>query len=129
MKRRRVITLFLLFVSIMVLTLEVIPHHHHNGVPCLRAVETEQADQEHHTCNKCSCECLASFYAADLNGHTHHESYCNHYPAITLFAGVVSFYLNLPEESVPIAYPVYIESLHATRVSCSIGLRAPPVFA
>lgn len=129
MKRRKVITLFLLFVSIMVLTIEVIPHHHHNGTPCLLVLETEQTDQEHGNCNKCSCDCLTSFYAADLSGHSHHESYCNHFPSIILFADLVSFYLNQPEESVPIISPVFIESLHATQVTCAVGLRAPPVFA
>lgn len=129
MKQRRAITFLLLFVSLMVLAIEAVPHHHHRGVPCFGTAETEQPNTEddgHHS--KSECDCLASFYAAEKGGHTHHESYCNHFPSITLFGDLVSFCL-MSEESIPITYSIFIESLHATHVSCAIGLRAPPVFA
>lgn len=129
MKQRNVTILFLLLVSMLMLAVEVAPHHHHNGVPCLRTSETEQSDAPLHHEGKCKCDCFTAFYAAQTNGHTHHESYCNHFPNITLLADLITSCLFLTESSTLSELPVYIENLHDVRISCPFGLRAPPVFA
>lgn len=113
----------------MMLSIEIIPHHHHNGAPCFQIAGAERPASDANHEDSHACKCLADFCAAETGGHTHHESYCNHYPSVTLLEDMLSFCLLIPEQTLFAYIPVYIESLHATIVSCSSGLRAPPAFA
>lgn len=130
MQRRKFSIWFMLLVGVMMLSIEVVPHHHHKGVPCFEIAGAEQPDSSDTDSDDThACKCIAEFYAAETGGHTHHESYCNHFPSVTLLEDMLSFCLLIPEQTLFTYIPVYIESRHATFVSCSSGLRAPPAFA
>lgn len=130
MKRRKYITLFLLFVSMLMLAVNFVPHHHHyhNGMPCFHSIEKEKKDAGTTPAKPHSCSCIDSFYAAKDTGHSHDEAYCNHFPAITLLADLITHYLFIPERTDQ-TVPIYVELLHDTHLLCNFGLRAPPVLA
>lgn len=128
MKKRKGITFFVLFVSILMLAINVVPHHHHyhNGMPCFHSLEKE-GDTSHSTPSQPHrCSCIDSFYAAENQGHTHHESYCNHFPAVVLFADLLTCCLFIPDRIIEPDFPIYIETLHDVHILCNFGLRAPP---
>lgn len=127
MEKRKGILVFLLFVSMLILAIDVLPHHHHAGVPCLQPVETETPVS--HSQVPSACSCIDAFYAASNIDDTLHEFYCNHYPATTLLAQILTCCLLIPERIVVPEKPVYIENLHDTHVLCQFGLRAPPAQA
>lgn len=129
MKQRKITILFLFLVSLFMLAAEVVPHHHHEGAPCFRVAETEQSDSPFHHGGNCECDCFTALYEAQNNAHSHHESYCNHFPSITLLANLITSCLFLSESVSPSELPVYIENLHGVWISCATGLRAPPVSA
>lgn len=129
MKERRYIGLCLLFVSMLMLAVNIVPHHHHyhNGMPCFHSIEKETKTCDDVPSKPHHCSCIDSFYAAENQGHTHHETYCNHFPAVTLFTDLITCCLFIPERILSSEIPIYIEALHDTHVLCDFGLRAPPV--
>lgn len=131
MKKRKYISLLLLFVSMLMLAVNLVPHHHHyhNGMPCFHSIEKEAQTTDNTSAKPHSCSCIDSFYAAENQGHTHHEAYCNHFPAMTLLTDLITYYLFIPDPICDRVFPIYVESLHDTHVLCDFGLRAPPVLA
>ena len=129
--KKKIYQYVMLLVSIVMLISVVVPHHHHsNGLPCYKSLSAEAAHGGHGSSESHDCGCnghnLALFtsllsHASDLD--------VSHllFPLQVLFD-----YINPP---VPLLYgqtfdrerAFYIESLHDTWITCSGGLRAPPV--
>ena len=71
MQRKRYITLFLIFISMIMLVVPVIPHHHHNnGLICMKNDITPDCCGQQHTPDSehCCCDtgmCYHSFFPAN----------------------------------------------------------------
>lgn len=135
-KTKRALTSFLIFVSILMLAVPVIPHHHHtNGLMCMKNdITSDCCDCAHHPENNAPfshhcCEnthCATAFFTP--NAPTDND--CDFRPTYlwvsTLFYEPVFELLLLPEEKKQEQSSFYIESLHGIRIATSTGLRAPP---
>lgn len=131
MKRREIKIRLLLLVSMLILAVGVVPHHHHyhKDAPCFHPAGQEAGSHDPAPSKPHHCTCIDSFYAAENQGHTHHEPYCNHFPTTDLLADLVTCCLFISGHSVRFEYPVYREPLHGIPWPCAFGLRAPPVSA
>lgn len=117
----------MLVASIIMLLSVVVPHHHHsNGMPCFKSLtEHNHKSSSSHDCG-CNGHNLALFISL-LSHVTDGDVSHLLFPLQVLFD-----YINPP---VPLLWgqtfdrerAFYIESLHDTWITCSGGLRAPPV--
>ena len=104
MQRKRYITLFFIFISMVMLVVQVIPHHHHNnGLICMKNDITPNCCGQQHTPDSehCCCDtgCVTTHFFQQTpspdNGWTHPD-----FPlVITLFSEPLLRLLVLPEES------------------------------
>ena len=124
MRNKRYIVSFLLFISMIMLVVPVIPHHHHaDGVICMKNDLTPepQCPKHHHPGNDSCCNdgCMTR-----LNSPTPSVQADNnpHY----LFTAIIIENLFRPQERRIKNYYAYRESLHGTAVNRAFGLRAPP---
>lgn len=125
--KKHIIRYIMQVASIIMLLSVVVPHHHHsNGMPCFKSLtEHNHKSSSSHDCG-CNGHNLALFTSL-LSYVTNADVSHLLFPLQVLFD-----YINPP---VPLLYgqtfdrerAFYIESLHDTWVTCSGGLRAPPV--
>lgn len=125
---------FLFVISIIMVTITAIPHHHHSdGMICMKDDIQETAcpcspeSQHHHDDPCCTNECMASFNSPVPTAQNQ-EVQPHYLYAITLFTEPLLRLLTQPEEHIIRHYSVYIESLHGTFITRAAGLRAPPYF-
>lgn len=131
-KGRKLISWFLIMVSIIMLTASTMPHHHHHDRICLQHDLTEDTScsgtsQESSKQNSCEICCVTKFKCSvpdNQNDIQPHFTY-----VLTLFTETVVFGLLNPDEQTHQYNSYYYESLHSARVTRSIGLRAPPALA
>lgn len=131
MRNKRYILAFMLFISILMLIVPVIPHHHHaNGIICMKndvTSETQCPNHNHHQQGNDSCcneECLTRLSSPAL---TVQADSGPHYVFIaTLFTDFIIENLFKPQEQRIKNYYAYREALHGTVINRAIGLRAPP---
>lgn len=130
MRNKRYILAFMLFISILMLIVPVIPHHHHaNGIICMKndvTSETQCPNHNHHQGNDSCCneECLTRLSSPAL---TVQADSGPHYVFIaTLFTDFIIENLFKPQEQRIKNYYAYREALHGTVINRAIGLRAPP---
>ena len=103
MQRKRYITLFFIFISMVMLVVPVIPHHHHNnGLICMKNDITPNCCGQQHTPDSehCCCDtgCVTTHFFQQTpssdNGWTHPD-----FPlVITLFSEPLLRLLVLPED-------------------------------
>lgn len=122
----------LLLLSILMLGVPVIPHHHHaDGLLCMKndvhaGCCTPSPDEaESHCC--CDTGCPAAHFfqqRPDISPDIPQPLSCDVFflPSELL----ASLIFHNPTHS---HTPIYIEALHDTRLSRAMGLRAPPAFA
>lgn len=154
MKNKRIIASLLFVVSMLILIIPVMPHHHHiNGLICMkndltadccipltnsctdgceshashdRNGSTSQADaaSHHHCC--CNTDCIFSHF----NQKTPTSTDCDFKPdylwSHILYYEPVFRLLLLPEEKKQEYTTFYLESLHSILANTLCGLRAPP---
>lgn len=135
MKRRRYIAWILMWVSMIMLTASVLPHHHHREVLCLQ-----------HDVEQCDCSCSAYHHPGDASdeNHTCNAGCVTHFNSVTpdrvqngispdysfclllyTLTDVWALSLRLTEHNtIPDIY--YLEKLHSTCLPHVKGLRAPP---
>lgn len=129
MKNKRHILYFLFLVSMIMLAVPAIPHHHHgNGVICMKHDVTPEAEcpTHHHSGNDncCSDECLTRFDSPTPAGQA--DNGPQYIFVATLFTGFIIENLFKPQEQRIKNYYAYRESLHGTHVPRTNSLRAPP---
>lgn len=129
MKNKRYIVCFLFLLSMIMLAVPAIPHHHHaNGVICMKndvAADTPRT-AHHHAGNDTCCNdgCLTRFDSPTPAGQANNGP---QYVFIAiLFTDVIIENLLKPQEQRIKNYYAYRESLHGTDISPTYGLRAPP---
>lgn len=132
MKHRRLISWFLMLVSIVMLTASVLPHHHHHGRICLQHDLTENASctsssQNQDNGSSCKVCCVTRFKCSVPSNHDYVQPHFTH--VVTLFTEAIIFELFTPIAQTHQYNSYYYESLHSTRITRSIGLRAPPCMA
>ena len=130
MRNKRYIVSFLLFISMIMLVVPVIPHHHHaDGVICMKndlTPEPQCPKHYHHPDNDSCCNdgCMTRLNSptpsvqADNNPH--------YLFTAILFTDFIIENLFRPQERRIKNYYAYRESLHGTAVNRAFGLRAPP---
>lgn len=134
MGEKRHILYFLIAISILMVTVPLIPHHHHtSGVICLEThIDDTQCACEHHHHHHhenddpcCTSDCIASFESSvpteQINKVPSQDLH-----TITLFTEPLLRLLTLPEAKGVLQDYVYIEHLHGACITCAAGLRAPP---
>ena len=128
MIRKRSISLLLFLVSMVMLMVPVIPHHHHaQGAICLKSDLTEaqqcpvpHADED--AC--CDSACMAHFDSSTPSLQL--DSVHPHYVFVaTLFTNHLIEILLRPLESCIDSDTAYLERLHGANVFRAFGLRAP----
>ena len=129
MKQKRAIYLLLFLVSMVMLVMPVIPHHHHaKGVICLKGdLSSEQQCPIHHQNEDACCDsgCMAHFDSSTPNAQT--DSVHPQYVFVTtLFTNYLIETLLQPLESCIDRDAAYLERLHGANVLRVFGLRAPP---
>lgn len=134
MKKKQHITYILFFISLIMLVIPVIPHHHHaDGLICMKNdITADCCEHEHsdtpgseHCC--CNTGCVTTHFVQQTPNSS--DDVCSHPDtlwAITLFIEPFSKLLTLPESDVNRRECVYLESLHSTFIIRATGLRAPP---
>ncbi len=149
---KQVATAFMIVcVSILVLALAIVPHHHHDGLPCftIENLFNHNSDCDHH--NNCDND-------HSCCGHHHHESdaeddnecvldqlefiatidqkpvnicaVCQHSHDYYLLQAVLIGFtedFSLPDEFKENRQIPYLVNYHSVFASRSLGLRAPPV--
>lgn len=129
MKKNKRHILYLLFcISIVMLIVPVMPHHHHTeGVICMKSnAAAEHPCPVHHHNHKTCCnnECAAKWQSPipavqrNIAQHTLFSIILFHEPLLKL--------LLTPQEVSLDTNLVYLESLHGTFITRATGLRAPP---
>lgn len=135
MKRRRYIAWILMWVSIIMLTASVLPHHHHQEILCLQHDvsvcnchcpqhhQQNDASDENHTCN---AGCVTKFKSVTpdraQDSVSPDYSFCSLLYTVT---DVLVLSLRLSEHNT-LDYIYYLEKLHSTCLPHVKGLRAPP---
>lgn len=140
MRKRRYVAGLLLFVSIMVLMVPVMPHHHHaNSQICLKNDRTQQEDvcprHDAHSCPHDGCHshtcchttgCVAVHFVQSPPDVNPQELDPDFAWTVTLLYESVCKLLIESGNRLPDPDSVYRESLHATFIVRVSGLRAPP---
>ncbi len=141
MKTRQHIAPILLFISLLLLVLPVIPHHHHaDGRLCLKSdITTECCD---HSCSKgtaacsdgdarhhhgCDNDCITMHFFEQLPGTDEDNALCLSIPCMEIPFLEIFPLLSLPQErETDRQRCTYMETLHSTFIVRVAGLRAPP---
>lgn len=132
MKRKRYIAYFLIFISIVMLVVPVIPHHHHaNGLICMKNdITPDCCGQHNNTPDKehCCCDtgCVTTHFFQQTPNSDNGWSHPDFPLIITLFSEPLLRLLILPEENGRRQEGIYRETLHGTYLTRATGLRAPP---
>ncbi|MEL5895223.1 DUF6769 family protein [Bacteroides sp. GD17] len=131
MKKRQYITLFLFFISLIMLVIPVIPHHHHaDGLICMKNdVTTSCCGHQHsnggdHCC--CDTGCMTTHFFQQTPTSNDVWLHPDTPWVVTLLFEPLSKLLILPEFDINRQDCVYLESLHGTFITRATGLRAPP---
>lgn len=132
MRQKRFISYFLMLVSIIMLTASTLPHHHHYGKICMQHDLTEDtsctsSSQKQNKGTSCKVCCVTNFKCSVPDNQNHVQPCFAH--VVTLFTEAIINELFTPEEQTHQYSSYYFESLHSTRITHSIGLRAPPFSA
>ena len=131
MKPQRYAAYLLLLLSILMLSVPVIPHHHHaDGALCMKndvhagCCTTEAEGTEGHCC--CDTGCPAAHFFQQRPDAS---------PDIPQPLSNDVFFLPAELQALLVCHspgqsptPIYIESLHDTQLTRATGLRAPPAF-
>lgn len=130
MKNKRYIFYFLFIISMIMLAVPAIPHHHHaEGMICMKndiPTDTPCPTHYHHSGNDtcCSNGCLTRF---DSPTPSIEMDSSPHYVFVAiLFSDFIIANLFKPQEQRIKSYYAYRETLHSTVISRASGLRAPP---
>ncbi|MBC8593435.1 hypothetical protein H8744_09290 [Oscillospiraceae bacterium N12] len=130
MRNKWYIICLLFFVSIIMLAVPIIPHHHHaNGLICMKHDVKPEAqcpahNHHQHSDSCCDSECLTRFSSP---APTMQSDFSPHYVFIdTLFADLLIDHLLRPLEKQLNNEYVYRESLHGTNITRAFALRGPP---
>ena len=131
MKKKRYITYFLLFISMIMLAVPVIPHHHHdNGMICMKNdIPSEGCCHHQGSCSEhCCCDtgCMTTHFFQQTPNSDNSVAHPDFVWVTTLFFEPILKLLSVPEEAGTGYKFVYIESLHGTFITRASGLRAPP---
>lgn len=133
MKRKRHIARILLFISMMVLMVPVIPHHHHtDGMICMKKnITADCCEHSHHTpaddhscCNTTGC--IATHFVQQAPQSDNAGSHPDIPRVITLLIEPLINFPSLSESDARSRKYIYQETLHDTFVIRATGLRAPP---
>lgn len=136
--KRKLKTYLLLTVSLLMLVVEVFPHHHHNDNLCLNAdIETCQSsdmqrndgkhypgDADKHTCNT---SCITHF---SFQTFSQHVDCAPDYAFFTILYSLSDLILKNGQVGTGLLKRYlfyYIEKLHARHFSAVRNFRAPPV--
>lgn len=126
MKKRKYIGRLLLLVSMLVLIVPVLPHHHHLHSICV--AHDENKPHTHHGGDSgCGSTCITKLHFSVQ----HHNDDCiqpQTFDLLPILAEVCFNSLLLPEQTIAKQHFVYIERLHSSRILPAVGLRAPPLF-
>lgn len=133
MGKKQRILYFLITISVLMVTVPLIPHHHHtNGAICLdtHIEETQCACEHHHHHHEhndpcCTSDCITSFESSVPTGQINKVPSQDFY-TIILFTEPLLRLLTLPEKKGVQPDYVYVEHLHGACITCAAGLRAPP---
>lgn len=134
MKKRQHIAYILFFISLIMLAIPVIPHHHHaDGTICMKNdIAADCGDEscchhprEGHCC--CDTGCMTTHFVQKTPNSS--DELCSHpdtlWTAVLLFKPI-SRLLTASEFDVSRQECIYLESLHGTFIIRATGLRAPP---
>ena len=130
MKNKRYIVYFLFLVSMIMLAVPAIPHHHHaNGIICMKNDVTPdvQCPAHHHHSGDdpcCSDGCLTRFDSPTPSAQA--DNGPQYVFIAILFTDFIIENLFKPQEQRIKNYYAYRESLYGTDISRTSGLRAPP---
>ena len=132
MKRKRHIARTLLFISLLVLMIPVIPHHHHaNGLICLKNDSHADCREHHHTptdshhcCNTTGC--MTTHFVQQMPQSDDADAHPNVPHIITLFITPPINVPSLSELEIRRQEGIYLETFHDTLITRATGLRAPP---
>lgn len=132
MKQKRTITLLLFCISIFMLMVPVLPHHHHaDGHLCMKADQpvscchhTPDDGTPHHCCND---TCCPTSHFVQRTPQEHHWNMAPHYQWVALiyYPAILSLGLQADLLAAPCP-PYYIEALHGICLGGCRALRAPP---
>lgn len=134
MRNKQYIFSFLFLISIILLVMPVIPHHHHaDGLICMKhdlTSEKQCPTHNHHQENDacCSNECLARFYSPIPSTQTD-QTHPPYLFVALLFADCLILDLFKPQEERIKNDYAFRENLHGANIVRAFGLRAPPYFA
>lgn len=134
MRNKLHIKLFLLFVSMVLVAMPAIPHHHHGtGVVCMKddLKETDCCDAHHSHHHQeddpcCTEGCVTHFKASTPTVDLDHVQPLYVYVDTLFTLPLLRFLTQLTEKDAPPLRAVYVESLHGTYIARAAGLRAPP---
>ncbi|WP_455587748.1 DUF6769 family protein [Bacteroides sp.] len=130
MRNKRYIFYFLFIISIIMLAVPLVPHHHHaKGVICMKHDVAPEAqcpahEHDHESDSCCSSECLTRFSSPAPNVQT--DLGPQYVFIAILFTDFIIENLFRPLEKQLTDESVYRESLHGTNITRAFGLRAPP---
>ena len=136
MKQRRYFAWVLMVVSMVMLAATILPHHHHHSLLCFthhEEIETvscesgcEHSEPIEDETTPCQEGCVTVFHSltpADM----HHHHLLQYSTCVLLFSllpvltSILFFFDSLKTYSYK-----FLEKLHAVKVLCVRGLRAPP---
>lgn len=132
MTKRKYISYLLLLFSMLMLTIPVMPHHHHaNGQICMKDdVHTDcchqhnnDAKEHNHGCEDTGC--ITTHFFQQLPSNNEHESHIVDVQPVEYILSYIPILFALENPKNHIDYG-YRESLHDTRILFAKGLRAPP---
>lgn len=131
LRKKRYIVYVLFVISIIMLTVPLIPHHHHaDGLICMKQDTTQEAQcptPVHHHENDdpcCNDKCPTRFSSPVPSMPTDFGP--QHVFITTLFTDFIIESLLRPQERRLADEHVYRESLHGTNITRVFSLRAPP---
>lgn len=126
MKKRRHIGWFLFLVSMLVLIVPVLPHHHHfEDEICFRG-DADSSTKPHHQAEPdCGGYCITKLHFS-VQHHNDANIQPHYWQVVTLFSNAILHSLLPPKLNAFDLLFFYIESFHGAGASRSISLRAPP---
>lgn len=138
-KRKNILAYFLLAVSILVLTVTVFPHHHHDlhfcpitfceqchSWSCSCEHETSEDFAHHHTGDQsCKTTCVTQFHYLTPSD-SHHNTGADYTFFTFIYPLLHQLEILFRAEDSPEPDIYYLEKLHTQLFTASVGLRAPP---
>jgi hypothetical protein len=141
MLRKWTATILIFTANILLLAHNIVPHHHHNGLPHFEWFSFHQHDANHE-CDGCCCHhdddggtCLfeqnidAVYETEDDHSHAMCTTHHNHDSGIFLQAVLLTFTydFSLDSEKIPLPEPPYLINYGLDYAGSGLGLRAPPI--